>query len=270
MKSGAVLFDDIGAGVQLAVNKASSTDSASLLYQTAYSARAQAGLLAGERYRISVSATGSTWSQALDVDSVTGHVGLAGYAADANNALGVLGTSFLFSAATDSCRFTFNKMTPANDASLTFETNFSARALAGLLGSDSYQLKVSPDGSTFHQAYVVDQNTGNLAVKALISAASYTVATLPSGLNGAIAFASDGRKSGEAAGGGTGVVVAFSNGSWRRLSGRKRLSSHRALKDSAMSVQIKRRREAAAFSRGLRRCASRTHRRYDRQSCAGA
>ena len=154
----------------------------------------------------------------LDIDPATGHVGLAGYAADASNALGVSGTSFLFSASTDSCRFTFNKVAAANDASLTFETGFSARALAGLLGSDGYQLKVSPNGSTFYQVYVVDQTTGNLAVKALLSAASYAVSALPSGLNGAIAFATNGRKIGEGAGAGTGVLVVFSNGAWRRLS----------------------------------------------------
>ena len=156
--------------------------------------------------------------QAITIDPATGHVGLAGYTADGNNGLGVLGTNFLFSAAVDSCRFTFNKAASANDASLTFETNFSARALAGLLGSDGYQLKVSPDGSTFHQVYVADQATGNAAFKALLSVASYPVAGLPAGSNGALAFAANGRKAGEAAGAGTGVVVAFSSGQWRRLS----------------------------------------------------
>ncbi len=218
LKSAAALFDNIGGGVQVAVNKAGVGDAASLLYQTGYAGRAQAGLAAGDRYQVNVSPDGAAWHQALDVDATTGHVGLAGYPADATNALGVLGTSFLFNAATDSCRFTFNKVTSGNDASLTFETGYSARALVGLLGSDSYQLKVSPDGSTFHQAYVVDGSTGNIAVKALLSAATYTVAALPAGPNGAIAFAVDGRKAGEAAGAGTGVLAVFSNGSWRRLS----------------------------------------------------
>lgn len=218
VKSSAILFDNIGGGVQVTVDKAGAGDTGTILYQTGYSGRASAGLLGGDRYRILVSATGSSFSQALDIDPATGHVGLAGYAADANNALGVSGTSFLFSAAVDSCRFTFNKLATANDASLTFETGFSARALAGLLGSDGYQLKVSPDGSTFHQVYAVDQTTGNIAFKALLFAASYTVAALPAGLNGALAFATNGRKIGEGAGAGTGVVVAFSNGSWRRLS----------------------------------------------------
>ncbi len=157
-------------------------------------------------------------TQAISIDPATGHVGLAGYTADSNNGVGALGTSFLFNAAVDSCRFTFNKMAAANDASLTFETNYSARALAGLLGSDGYQLKVSPNGSTFYQVYVTDQTTGNLAMKALLGAAPYIVTALPVGFNGAVAFASNGRKVGEAAGAGTGVAVVYSNGAWRRLS----------------------------------------------------
>jgi hypothetical protein len=200
------------------INKAGVTDTASILYKTGGSARATAGLLASDRYRVSVSSTGSSFTQALDIDPATGHIGLAGYTADANNALGILGTNFLFGASVDSCRFTFNKVAAAYDASLTFETGFSARALAGLLGSDGYQLKVSPDGSTFYQVYVVDQTNGNAAFKALLSVASYAVAALPAAFNGALAFAANGRKSGETAGAGTGVLVAFSNGQWRRLS----------------------------------------------------
>lgn len=218
VKSSSVLFGNNGHGVQLVVDKAGASDSGAILYETSYSPRALAGLLSSDRYRISVSAAGASFVQALDIDPATGHVGLAGYTADANNGLGVQGTSFLFTAAIDSCRFTFNKAATADDASLTFETGFSARALTGLLGSDGYQLKVSPDGSTYHQVYIADQTTGNLAFQALILAASYTVAQLPPGLNGALAFAANGRKLGEAAGAGTGVVVAYSNGSWRRLS----------------------------------------------------
>jgi hypothetical protein len=46
----------------------------------------------------------------------------------------------------------------------------------------------------------------------------YTVANLPAGSNGMVAFASNGRKVGEGAGAGTGVLVVFSDSAWRRLS----------------------------------------------------
>ncbi len=218
MKAATALFDNVGAGVAVALDKASASASAYHQFETGYSARAQVGLLGSDRYRVSVSATGASFAQALDVDPATGHVGLAGYTAD-GNALGVLGTSCLFTAATDSMRFTFNKVAAANDATLTFQTGFSARALLGTTGSDQFQLKVSPDGSTFFQVFVADPATGNVAFKALLGAATYPVAGLPAAaFNGALAFASNGRKAGEAAGAGTGVVAAYSNGAWRRLS----------------------------------------------------
>lgn len=157
-------------------------------------------------------------TQSITIDPTTGHVGLAGYTADSNNAIGVLGTACLFAASFDSMRFTFNKVAAANDALLIFETGFAARALMGTTGSDQFQLKVSPDGATYFQVYVVDQTTGNAAFKALLGAAPYTVAALPAGFNGAVAFASNGRKIGEATGSGTGVTVVYSNGAWRRLS----------------------------------------------------
>ena len=178
-----------------------------------------AGNVARIRCRIAVSAAGSSFVQALDIDPATGHVGLAGYTADANNALGVTGTACLFTAGTDSMRFTFNKVAAGNDATLSFQTGFSARALLGTTGSDQFQLKVSPDGSTFYQVFVVDQATGNVAFKALLGLTPYAVASLPtSTFNGALAYARDGRKMTEVAGSGTGVAVAYSNGAWRRMS----------------------------------------------------
>lgn len=42
----------------------------------------------------------------------------------------------------------------------------------------------------------------------------YTVANLPTGYEGRVAFATDGRKTGEASGDGTGVPVYFSGSDW--------------------------------------------------------
>ncbi len=51
-----------------------------------------------------------------------------------------------------------------------------------------------------------------------IRGGAYTVATLPAGAPGAVVHASNARKVGEGAGGGTGVIAYYSNGNWRRLS----------------------------------------------------
>lgn len=48
--------------------------------------------------------------------------------------------------------------------------------------------------------------------------ASYPVASLPTGQAGQTAYATNGRKSGEGVGVGTGTIVNFSNGQWRRAS----------------------------------------------------
>lgn len=49
--------------------------------------------------------------------------------------------------------------------------------------------------------------------------ARYTVDKLPSGNIGAIAYASNGRKSGEGAGDGTGLPVYYDGSSWKTFSG---------------------------------------------------
>lgn len=46
---------------------------------------------------------------------------------------------------------------------------------------------------------------------------SYTVAGLPAGAEGQVAYATDGRKTGEGGGGGTGCPVYFSSTHWRRF-----------------------------------------------------
>ncbi|ACK51969.1 hypothetical protein Msil_3059 [Methylocella silvestris BL2] len=61
VKSPALLFDHIGAGVQFKVNKNGVSDTASLLYQTNYSGRAEAGLCGDDQFHLKTSADGSAW-----------------------------------------------------------------------------------------------------------------------------------------------------------------------------------------------------------------
>jgi hypothetical protein len=46
---------------------------------------------------------------------------------------------------------------------LNKEAGWSARAEFGLLGSDDFGLKVSPDGGSWHNAFVVDRNNGSVS-----------------------------------------------------------------------------------------------------------
>lgn len=59
------LFSHDGAGHRLTVNKAASADTASLLFQTGWSGRAEMGLAGEESFTLKVSPNGSTWTTAL-------------------------------------------------------------------------------------------------------------------------------------------------------------------------------------------------------------
>src|SRR3954453_8074970 len=61
-------------------------------------------------------------------------------------------------------RFQISKESAAKTASVFFSDAFSGRAEFGLIGSDAFKLKVSADGSTWVEAFNVDQTTGNLAL----------------------------------------------------------------------------------------------------------
>ena len=87
-------------------------------------------------------------------------LGLGGASPDASNRLSVNAAATLLNNAGGSHEATINKAAAGNDASLALKTGFSARALFGLLGSDDVTLKVSPNGSAFFDAFVIDRATG--------------------------------------------------------------------------------------------------------------
>lgn len=81
VKSDAVLFshDDVTPGsgdLRLKLDKAAAGNTASLLYQTGFSGRAELGTVGDDKFHLKVSADGSVWREALVVDPATGNVGL--------------------------------------------------------------------------------------------------------------------------------------------------------------------------------------------------
>lgn len=72
VSSPATLLNHEGAGHQLKINKASTSDTASLLFQTAWSGRAEMGCAGTDDFSIKVSPDGSNWTPALTIDSTTG------------------------------------------------------------------------------------------------------------------------------------------------------------------------------------------------------
>lgn len=75
LASAASLFSHDGAGHQIKVNKATASDTASLLYQTGFSGRAEMGLSGDDSFSIKVSADGGTWRSGMVINKSTGNAG---------------------------------------------------------------------------------------------------------------------------------------------------------------------------------------------------
>jgi hypothetical protein len=68
----ATLLTHEGAGHQLKINKAAASNTASLLFQTDWSGRAEMGTAGSDGFAIKVSADGAAWTTALSLDGATG------------------------------------------------------------------------------------------------------------------------------------------------------------------------------------------------------
>ena len=87
-------------------------------------------------------------------------------AADLTNRFAVASPASLFTHEGAGHQIKVNKAATGDTASLLFQSAWSGRAEMGLAGSDAFSVKVSPDGSTFHDALVVDPETGRVTFPA--------------------------------------------------------------------------------------------------------
>lgn len=90
-------------------------------------------------------------------------LGVGGAEADDFNRLAVYGQAALFNSGAG-FEVTINKAAAGHDAAFAFKTAWAVRALFGLLGSDDFALKVSPDGSAFNTALTVARATGRVTL----------------------------------------------------------------------------------------------------------
>ena len=72
----ATLLNHAGSGHQLKLNKATAGDTASLLFQTGFSGRAEMGTAGGDDFSVKVSADGAAFFTALEAEAGTGEVTL--------------------------------------------------------------------------------------------------------------------------------------------------------------------------------------------------
>lgn len=130
---------------------------------------------------------------------------------------------------TGDLRLTLNKETPGDVLSLLFQSGYGGRAELGLVGDDDLRLKVSDDGSDWHDAFTVDRATGRAtfalgagrrSVTVFTSNGSYVVPAWArcvqavmlggGGGGGAGAFGASGSRFG----GGGGGAAGISRGEW--------------------------------------------------------
>lgn len=136
--SAATLFTHAGSGHQVKVNKAGAGDTASILFQTGWSGRAEFGLSGSDDWSVKVSPDGSAWHDALIVDRGTGAVNLP-------NGLSVSGTLTLPAASLDLTGASFAGILPLARGGTGADTAGGARSALGL--------------GTAAQATVVTSNT---------------------------------------------------------------------------------------------------------------
>ena len=76
VSSDAILFNHNGNGTQVKLNKNSTTDTASFLYQNNFSGRAEIGLTGDDDFHFKVSPNGTSWNDAIIIDKTSGNVSL--------------------------------------------------------------------------------------------------------------------------------------------------------------------------------------------------
>ena len=72
----ATLFNHAGNGHQIKLNKNTNSDTASLLFQTGFSGRAELGTTGDDNFHFKVSSTGGAFTEALVIEAATGRVTL--------------------------------------------------------------------------------------------------------------------------------------------------------------------------------------------------
>ncbi|MEX0344947.1 MAG: DUF2793 domain-containing protein [Rhizobiaceae bacterium] len=107
---------------------------------------------------------GSSWQVAGGTLGEFDTISINGAAADTVNRIAASAPATLLNHEGNGHQLKINKNTAADTASVLFQTSFSGRAEFGLTGDDNWHVKVSPDGSTWHEAIIVDKDSGNVGI----------------------------------------------------------------------------------------------------------
>lgn len=102
---------------------------------------------------------GTTWSEILPELQNLPELGV-NTSADPGNRLAVASDATLLTHDGGGHQLKVNKSAVADTASLLFQSNWSGRAEMGTIGSNDFQIKVSPDGNDFHSVLHAEAATG--------------------------------------------------------------------------------------------------------------
>lgn len=75
----ASLFSHAGSDHRMVLNKAAVSDTATVMFQSGWSGRAEMGLAGTDHWGLKLSPDGSSWSEVICADPATGHVALGGH-----------------------------------------------------------------------------------------------------------------------------------------------------------------------------------------------
>ena len=212
--SEAVLFGHVGAGTQVKLNKAAPADTASLLFQTDFSGRAEIGLPGEDELAFKISEDGTSWHEAARFSPTTSR--LSGRREDVGNDVtfhvarpgGPVGVTVEVNSDTGVTLADFALQTELHTVAFRNEGR-SAQTLSGT--APEFQVRFPPPFGSSPLGITPEL----LLANAPLRLRSYTVATLPAPAAagpGALAHVTD------APGG---AVPAFSDGTnWRTVTDR--------------------------------------------------
>ncbi|GAA4108338.1 DUF2793 domain-containing protein [Aminobacter aganoensis] len=175
VKSQAVLFDNLGAGQQVKINKAAAGDNASLLFQTGYSGRAEFGLAGDDDWHLKVSPDGGAWTEALQVSRSDGRVLLPAALplTDQNQAVArrhvreLLAANRTYFVRTDGSDANNGLTNTSGGAFLTIQKGLDAAASLDMAG---FTVTIQVADGTYAGAIVVPAMTGQAGPSALVIA----------------------------------------------------------------------------------------------------
>jgi len=121
------------------------------------------GLSDGDYGDIVVSGTGTVMTIDSTATIQVAEIGVGG-ATSGTNVLQTNGDILFDANGTGDCLVSYNKDTTGDSAQFYFNNNYSTRAIIGLQGDDNLTIKMSPDGSSFITAMVVDDATGQVQI----------------------------------------------------------------------------------------------------------